>query len=303
MASAEIIGRNQYLDYVDLDRVPDPQSFLVERHRPHKFRVAYHNHASVEVNFLDGCEMDYSMAGKPVHVPQHRMTVFWGAVPHCVTNVDGTGVIVNVYLSLPSVVRWGLPTHFLEALLGGHMVCCSDANPHDRFAFNRWADDYREGDRAWRELILGEIEMRFRRMVLEGQTALTEAADGPRGAFEGSTTVNHVSEMLRYIADNYGSSITIADVAGHVNISSSYAMSLFRRVVGIPIKEHITRIRLSHAQTLLATSEMKIVSIAMDSGFGSLSSFYDAFQVHAHMTPAAFRKEARRLGSEATANA
>ena len=76
--------------------------------------------------------------------------------------------------------------------------------------------------------------------------------------------------------------------------SANHAMSLFRRVVGVPIKLHLTRTRLSHAQMMLANSEKKVVSIAMDSGFGSLSSFYDAFQIHMHSTPAEFRREARK---------
>ena len=44
-----------------------------------------------------------------------------------------------------------------------------------------------------------------------------------------------------------------------------------------------------------ANSEKKVVSIAMDSGFGSLSSFYDAFQMHMRNTPAEFRKEAGKV--------
>ena len=67
---SENTGDTDYLDYVDLSRVPDQTDFLVETHRPRKFRVAYHNHASIEVNFLDGCEMEYSFSGTIVRVPQ-----------------------------------------------------------------------------------------------------------------------------------------------------------------------------------------------------------------------------------------
>ena len=75
-------------------------------------------------------------------------------------------------------------------------------------------------------------------------------------------------------------------------------MTLFRRVVGVPIKEHITRIRLSHAQMLLSNSDDKILSIAMDSGFGSLSSFYEAFQSHSTppLQPSAATHVANRTG-------
>ena len=59
----------------------------------------------------------------------------------------------------------------------------------------------------------------------------------------------------------------------------------------MPIKAYITHIRLNHAQMLLASSDLKIIGVAMDSGFNSLSSFCEAFQTHETKTPAAFRKK------------
>ena len=44
---------------------------------------------------------------------------------------------------------------------------------------------------------------------------------------------------------------------------------------------------------MLANTERKVADIAMDAGFGSLSSFYDAFQVHMKSTPAEFRRKLR----------
>ena len=70
-------------------------------------------------------------------------------------------------------------------------------------------------------------------------------------------------------------------------------MALFQRTIGVPIKRHITRIRISHAQMLLANSNLKILGVAMDSGFRSLSSFYDAFKRLTDKSPAAFRAETR----------
>ena len=63
----------------------------------------------------------------------------------------------------------------------------------------------------------------------------------------------------------------------------------------MPIKKHITRVRLSHAQMFLANTDLQILSIAMDSGFNSLSSFYEAIFSLADKTPAAFRIESRQL--------
>ncbi|PHR62057.1 MAG: AraC family transcriptional regulator [Robiginitomaculum sp.] len=284
----------QYLDYVDAHLVPGSDEFLVESHSPSKFRAAYHFHASVEINYIRGCDLEYSFSGVKVTVPRGRMTVFWGAVPHGVTNVTGRGISVNVYISLAQLLKWGLPKLFIESLIGGAVIAGNSRNEADRAKFTEWANEFPKADQSWRRLLLGEIEMRLRRMALEGYQILMEGNEPSKIDVSGASVSRYIHEMLRFVAENFGSQISVSDVADHVNLSPSYAMSLFRRAVGIPVKEHITQIRLSHAQMLLANSDVKILSVAMDSGFGSLSSFYEAFQSHVGKTPAAFRRETRQ---------
>ena len=143
-----------YSDYADRDRVPDQGDFIVETHRPRRFRVAYHAHASVEVNYLDGCEMEYSFSGRSVRVPERRMTAFWGAVPHSVTQVIGDGRIINLYVSFPRVLQWALPTGFVESLVAGEVLSAAGESGVDDELFARWLADSSNPDPAWRRLIL-----------------------------------------------------------------------------------------------------------------------------------------------------
>ncbi len=293
MEKAKEHDRVQYLEYVDPQCVPVTDDFLIETHTPRKFRSAYHHHASVEVNFITGCDMEYSFSGTRITVPVGRIAVFWGSIPHGVTGVSGRGRATNIYLSLAMLLKWGLPKPFIEAIISGAVLCATTENSLDPLIFGKWAEDYAKSDRVWRQLLLGEIQMRLRRLSMEGYEVLMPGNESPSVEVSGVGTMRHIDEMLRFVADNFDGPISVDDVANHVNLSSSYAMSLFRKAVGVPIKEHVTRIRLSHAQMLLANSDSKIVCVAMDSGFGSLSSFYEAFQAHANKTPAAFRREAR----------
>lgn len=280
-------------DFADLGRVRAPNDFLIEQHQPAKFHIAYHHHTSVEVNFLTGCEMTYSFSGKQVCLPPERMTIFWGTIPHGVEDVVGKGDIVNIYITLSQILKWGLPTHFIEALINGNVLSAKKSNGTDTALFSSWASDFRRNDPAWQRLLLGEIEMRLRRMALEDCETLLPGAESSPLASRSAAGTRNVNNMLRYISNNYADKISVLDVAEHSNLSPSYAMSLFRRSVGMPIKGHITRIRFLHAEMLLATTDEKVLSIAMESGFGSLSSFYDAFSARSHQTPAAFRREIR----------
>ncbi|MCE2522965.1 MAG: helix-turn-helix domain-containing protein [Rhodobacteraceae bacterium] len=285
---------SSYFENVDSHLIPDRNEFMVETHAPRKFRWAYHHHASVEVNFLTGCAIEYSFSGKRVRVPPGKMAVFWGAIPHGVVDVMGEGHIVNVYISLAQLMKWRLPKPFVDTIVSGAFLAVKHTNSADGAAFENWAQEYQIDNAAWRYLLLGEIEMRLRRLALEGYDILLVGSMAPDVDVAGRAAMRYIDGMLRFIADNFARPIGVQDVARHAGLSQSYAMSLFRRAVGVPIKAYITRLRLNHAQMLLANSDLKIISVAMDSGFNSLSSFYEAFQTHEARTPAAFRRETRQ---------
>ena len=53
---------------------------------------------------------------------------------------------------------------------------------------------------------------------------------------------------------------------------------------------YLTKLRLYHAKSALVGSSDKILTIAMDSGFGSLSRFYEVFVKDTGQTPQNFRQ-------------
>lgn len=293
MANSSTYSDLDYLDYIDSKRIPSGQSVIVERHSPKPFNAPYHHHASIELNYLVDCDMQYSFSGTKVNARRDHLTIFWGAIPHCVTDVSGKGETFNVYIDFSQLLSWNLPDNFVDALIGGDVFCSEEPDPIDALLLPRWALEFRRNDKGIRKLIAGEIKMRLRRLASGSWRTLKEGQKDLRNVAGAGGKMRYVEEMLRFVADHYTSPITVNDVAAHVGLSQSYAMALFRKVIGIPIKEHITRIRLSHAQMLLSGSDMKIVSLAMDSGFGSLSAFYEAFQARAGQSPAAFRRNSR----------
>ena len=85
------------------------------------------------------------------------------------------------------------------------------------------------------------------------------------------------------------------DVAKAVGLHPNYAMSLYKRATGLTIKQSITRHRLDMAQSMLIASDLPVAAIAFDCGFGSLSSFYTAFEQRFKTSPAAFRHTYSRI--------
>lgn len=283
-----------FSEQIDKTRVPAANDFLIERHVPTLFNAPYHHHTSLEVNFLQRCEMTYSFSGTPAQLTSDRITLFWGAAPHRVTNVHGVGLITNIYLSLGQFVRWDLPAELVDAVLSGAVISSKAEDPADRLLFDRLIAERENKSPAWRRMHLSEIEARLRRMALEGWSTLLTTRGAPLPVELSAQAMVHVEAMLRFIADHFSTPITVEDIATASNLSCARAGHLFRQVMGISIKQQLIQVRLSHARMLLTETDAKVASIALDSGFASLSSFYEAFTKVNHMSPAQYRTNGKR---------
>ncbi len=280
-------------EMVDLGRVPGLNRLLVERHRPLRFRAPYHHHTSIEINFLEGCNLEYSFSGRQVKLPPNRITIFWGAVPHCVTDVEGVGIITNVYLSLGRLLHWSLPSEMVNPLLAGCVISARTCPDSDAHLFERLFLERSREEVPWRRLHLAEVETRLRRIALEGWDELLDSDGDSQTLMAPAASMRHVELMIRFIADNHSSPINVGEIVESANLSQGHAMKLFRQIMGRSIKEHLTQTRLSHARMLLHETDAKIVTIAYDSGFRSLSSFYGAFVSTYGVSPARYRKDNR----------
>ena len=87
--------------------------------------------------------------------------------------------------------------------------------------------------------------------------------------------------------------IDVSDVAKVSGLHPSNATATFRKVLGQSIAQYLRQRRLNHALKLLADTDMAIIEVAYDSGHGSLTRFYDAFQRQVGCTPKDYRRRFR----------
>ena len=192
-----------------------------------------------------------------------------------------------------------MPVRFCHEVLHGGFLLDPHENPTDCGAFERWLRDHRHPDSDFRRQALSEIQLRLRRLALQGWRLGNAGDDAHSTPLRSSAQtrvrgVAHVEAMAIFIAEHFQQPITVNEIAAQVGLHPNYAMTLFKRVVGLPVNAYLTRHRLSHAQALLLNGEQKILAIALDCGFGSLSRFYDAFRSHLGCTPKQYRDRWRR---------
>jgi AraC family transcriptional regulator, melibiose operon regulatory protein len=237
-----------------------------------------HRHNEIELNLIEQGYMTYVFGGQHITFNEGSLALFWAAFPHQVIEVGEPTVAHWLTLPLRQFLAWPLARSFTEAVLNNHVVVERNDSLRDILLFKQWQHDFKTNSEEQRRIVLLEIEARIRRM------ALSARPDEPK------STSNHRAEQIAaLIASRYTDSLSVTQIAQAVGLHPTYAMTLFREHYNMSILESLTQYRVAHAQRLLVTTDLKMIDIAHDSGFGSLSRFYAAFKDICRQTPAQYR--------------
>ena len=97
-----------------------------------------------------------------------------------------------------------------------------------------------------------------------------------------------MSALLDYIDDHITEGVSLSMVAQKANMSESTFSRRFKIINGISFKQYVVAKKLDTAIHLLKTTNKKVIDIAFESGFESVSGFYDAFKKLTGTTPNKF---------------
>lgn len=99
-----------------------------------------------------------------------------------------------------------------------------------------------------------------------------------------------VIQCLDYIDLNLHTHIKIDELAGYVNLNTSYLSTLFKKEMGIPISDYILKRRIDTAKNMLRYSEYPASQISEILAFSSQSHFIRCFKKETGMTPREYQK-------------
>jgi AraC-like DNA-binding protein len=257
-------------------------------------------HNEIELNLLKHGSLTYLLGGNTVTIPAGRLAVFWAAIPHqIISSKDKTEYYVAT-IPLSWFLQCQFPARFVDAILHARVVLDPEPQPRggDREMFERWVRDFGNPSPQKQRIAFLEIESRLLRFA---EAVPKEIADG--GSQRSSQLMietgglKHVEQMALFIAQHYTGKISAETIGKAVGLHPNYAMGLFKKALGITLIDCLTQHRVSHAQRLLATTNAKILDVALDSGFTSLSRFNEAFKRWCGCSPKEYRK-LHRVGGE-----
>lgn len=102
--------------------------------------------------------------------------------------------------------------------------------------------------------------------------------------------VDIIEDAINYIEENLETEVNLELLSEKYFLSKFYYHRIFTAVIGITLKEYISKRKLNYALSLLKFTKKPMVEIALLIGYGSQESFIRAFKANYGVTPGSVRR-------------
>jgi len=249
-------------------------------------------HPEIQINFVLHGFQRYFLVGHFLTIKPRRFTVFWGGMPHQLIDQAPHTEVISVTVPLSWFMRWKLAASVQQRLLLGESLEEPDQSPatmaFDRALLERWSHDLRADNAPeLRRIAELEVEARLRRL------ALSVAHEKPKQSQRApaSTGRNQLERVIAYLGEHSADIQSVAEIATAVGLHPNYLMQLFKSSTGLTLWDYVLRLRISNAQRLLLTTDLKVVDVALESGFQYVNNFHVVFRRICQCTPRRYREK------------
>jgi AraC-like DNA-binding protein len=104
-----------------------------------------------------------------------------------------------------------------------------------------------------------------------------------------------VQDALNYIETNLSEELSLDEIANAVGFSKFYFNRTFQSDIGMPVYDYIRKRRLANAASLLLSTDVSIIDIALTSCFESQEAFTRAFKSVYQIPPGRYRAAIKNL--------
>ncbi|MCR5195481.1 MAG: helix-turn-helix domain-containing protein [Pseudobutyrivibrio sp.] len=266
---------------------PNPILSVSKKYTPASFPAHWHNALEFTAVFKDGCK--YIVNGVSYQLDAGDVLLVWPRQLHEIINVPHSGSLFIQFRS--SILENNLDlisiTRFLNEF---HHISAKEHPELAKYVFNKILEI--------RKLNSGNdyfAETKSKRLIYDillkvGEFVMSERQEEFADGGFNSSTWRYINAACNFITENSTDSISQADVAKQVGLSSYYFSKLFKQYMQMSFPAYLARIRVRNAITLLLDDSLTITECAFQAGFQSTTAFNKVFHEITGYAPREYRK-------------
>ncbi len=247
----------------------------------------FHAHNEIELTFFLNDPVVYRFGKDFIKINPRETILFWGNIPHQIIEADKK--VLHYWITIPPKILfgWNLKDENVFMLFKGNMIRDKDLeqNELDKLNIEYWS---KKGRLTTEEAIIFNriIEARIRLLFFNH---IGDPSKITKPVTREKKRKNGFEMIYNAVFSHYKENWSIPEICKDIGLNSSYASTLFKKECGMRISDFITLLKVNEAQRLLITTDLKIIDIAYESGFGSVANFYSNFGKLCGQSPSEFR--------------
>lgn len=127
----------------------------------------------------------------------------------------------------------------------------------------------------------------LQKLSLETEIEVLSSSDMRQSTTESSERIDTV---LRYISDNYASSIALDDIADVACMTTNSFCRFFKKTTNKSFTQFLNEVRVRNASRLLVQDDVSVSSVCYSVGYNSITNFNKQFKKIMGVTPKSFRE-------------
>ena len=240
-------------------------------------RSEQHYHSVFEMYFMVNGECKYFIDNKCYEVTKNDLVIIPDGITHNVVYISESHTRKLISCSRNYIPKSVIP--HLQSLT--YIYRNPGISEQISRIFDNIAPEYNSPDQFSEDVIKNLIASLFFLLARNAETRL-----------EVKTGISYIEKAVRFIQENYSSSITLSDVAKLNSVSPEHLSREFKKETGFGFNEYLNMLRLQKAEALLKTERgLSVSDIAYSCGFNDSNYFSDKFKREYGYPPSALRKK------------
>ncbi|WP_249898070.1 AraC family transcriptional regulator [Paenibacillus sp. PK3_47] len=278
--------------YHELRSYPPDFPLRIYRHEQKQFSFRAHWHSDMEAVLVMDGSVRFGINQEVTILTKGEVAVCCSGDIHWYESMDQATFYILV---------------FQPSLLGGYAARPSDISYKSSFltkdtiqesGINPGIRDRLKGlfDEVYAEMQLNDP---YSPMIITGKTLellATLQRHAPDTQLDGeqenrrTANLKTMQKIIEYLQSDYMQPLTLAETAGHFNLSTFHFCRLFKSLTGTNFKHYLNAIRADAAEEQIRSTNDPITTVALDCGFNNIRTFNRVFKSIKGYNPSSLRE-------------